>query len=370
MKIGILTFHRALNYGAVIQCYVLKEILCELGHNVEIIDYRPSFIEKNRKAFCWNDFRKKKIINKISNLLLFPFNYFKIKRICKVFDLFLKKSFSFSNRICSIDDIPAYYDLIIFGSDQIWNPKLCQGFSPFYFGQFPKRNTKFVSYAASLEGYNEFSEKEWSDFILLLKGFDSVSVREKELCLEIRKRTNQKIENVLDPTLLASTSILKKLASYLEIGPYLLLVTIQNEKKAYKIAKQIAITKHLKIICLNATPSLKLKMLIKNNDCLIIGASPQEFISYILSADYVVTDSFHTAAISLKFEKELFVVECDRHKRLTNLLNDVDLKERFISNIKMAKECPTIDYKKVNHLLNILAIKSLEFINRNLDEIS
>ena len=141
-------------------------------------------------------------------------------------------------------------------------------------------------------------------------------------------------------------------------------------RKAYKIAKQIAITKHLKIICLNATPSLKLKMLIKNNDCLIIGASPQEFISYILSADYVVTDSFHTAAISLKFEKELFVVECDRHKRLTNLLNDVDLKERFISNIKMAKECPTIDYKKVNHLLNILAIKSLEFINRNLDEIS
>ena len=45
MKIGILTFHRAHNYGAVLQCYALQEVLKGMGHEVEVIDYRQ---KKNR----------------------------------------------------------------------------------------------------------------------------------------------------------------------------------------------------------------------------------------------------------------------------------------------------------------------------------
>ena len=48
MKIGILNFHRALNYGAVLQCYGLQETLTALGHEVSVIDYRPRIIEKHR----------------------------------------------------------------------------------------------------------------------------------------------------------------------------------------------------------------------------------------------------------------------------------------------------------------------------------
>ena len=40
-KIGILTFHRAHNYGAVWQCYALKQACESLGHEVETIDYNP-----------------------------------------------------------------------------------------------------------------------------------------------------------------------------------------------------------------------------------------------------------------------------------------------------------------------------------------
>ena len=36
MKIGILTFHWATNYGAVLQCYALQEYLRDQGHDVEI----------------------------------------------------------------------------------------------------------------------------------------------------------------------------------------------------------------------------------------------------------------------------------------------------------------------------------------------
>lgn len=45
MNIGILTFHQAHNYGAVLQCYALKEVLSQMGHEVEVIDYRQHHLE-------------------------------------------------------------------------------------------------------------------------------------------------------------------------------------------------------------------------------------------------------------------------------------------------------------------------------------
>ena len=41
MKIGIITFHWAINYGAVLQCYALQETLKALGHDVFVINYKP-----------------------------------------------------------------------------------------------------------------------------------------------------------------------------------------------------------------------------------------------------------------------------------------------------------------------------------------
>ena len=41
MKIGIITFHNALNAGAVLQAYALQTILTQLGHQVEFINYSP-----------------------------------------------------------------------------------------------------------------------------------------------------------------------------------------------------------------------------------------------------------------------------------------------------------------------------------------
>ena len=37
MKVGILTFHNAHNYGAVLQAYALKTCVKQLGHEVRIV---------------------------------------------------------------------------------------------------------------------------------------------------------------------------------------------------------------------------------------------------------------------------------------------------------------------------------------------
>lgn len=54
MKIGILTFHDAHNYGAMLQCYALQQFLFKKGYNVEVIDYRPAFYQKqyHRHSLC------------------------------------------------------------------------------------------------------------------------------------------------------------------------------------------------------------------------------------------------------------------------------------------------------------------------------
>lgn len=51
MKIGILTFHRALNYGAVLQAYALQDYLRKQGLDAKIIDYRQPFIESQYACF-------------------------------------------------------------------------------------------------------------------------------------------------------------------------------------------------------------------------------------------------------------------------------------------------------------------------------
>lgn len=54
MKIGILTFHCAINYGAIMQSYGLQEYLKKLGHEAYLLDYRPECIIKNYRIFRWH----------------------------------------------------------------------------------------------------------------------------------------------------------------------------------------------------------------------------------------------------------------------------------------------------------------------------
>ena len=55
MKIGIMTFHWAVNYGAVLQAYALQTYLRNLGHEAYMIDYKPGNRDHNLKNFILND---------------------------------------------------------------------------------------------------------------------------------------------------------------------------------------------------------------------------------------------------------------------------------------------------------------------------
>lgn len=50
-KVGIITFHCADNFGAVLQAYSLQEVVAKMGFEPEIIDFRPDRIVDNYSIF-------------------------------------------------------------------------------------------------------------------------------------------------------------------------------------------------------------------------------------------------------------------------------------------------------------------------------
>lgn len=142
MKIGILTFHYANNYGAVLQAYGLQEVLKSMGHQVEFVDYRNPLIEKRMDYF---GLKSNSIIKVLYRLL---FNYTSLSERKKIFDGFRKDYLSISKRINSSDLSNTDYDILIVGSDQIWNPSLTNGLDPVYWGE-ATGDIPIITYAAS-----------------------------------------------------------------------------------------------------------------------------------------------------------------------------------------------------------------------------
>ena len=60
-KVGIITFHRANNYGAALQCYALQETLTSIGYDVVVIDYRQPYIEMAYNPIRWDILERVKI---------------------------------------------------------------------------------------------------------------------------------------------------------------------------------------------------------------------------------------------------------------------------------------------------------------------
>ena len=119
MKIGILTFHCAHNYGAVLQAYGLQEYLRSQGHETYIIDYRPGYLTRNYNALnirFWMASTPREIVYK---LRYEPFLWKHRILRGKAFDRFIRNRFDLHPyvRHTNFSD----FDAIFLGSDQIWN---------------------------------------------------------------------------------------------------------------------------------------------------------------------------------------------------------------------------------------------------------
>ena len=236
MRIGILTFHCAHNYGAVLQCYALQETLKGMGHNVEIIDYRPEYLIKPYDVINFKRISSPTILGQLKKCLLETVVLPKRLKRHKAFSRFINHKLNLSERVVE-DKIPIKYDVYVMGSDQIWNPKITKGFDAVYFGDFTyaKENRKYIAYAASM-AVIELDEPSKCYLSNALSNFNAISVRERQLVPLLQPLLKNKIDVVLDPTLLVNPEIWENIARSSHIkGKYVLVYQIRRDANTLRI---------------------------------------------------------------------------------------------------------------------------------------
>lgn len=363
MKIGILTFHSAHNYGAVLQAYATKEYLKSLGHEVNIIDYRPNYIKDVYKVkFAWNSRITKLPFDFIRQLIL---KYPKEKRF-KKFELFIEEKLEPLN---SNSGIPTHLNGYIIGSDQVWNPEITQEFDPVFFANFgfEKQNKVYISYAASMET-TSLNKAEADFFSHNLNRFDSISVREYELLSLLQPLSKKEIVKVLDPTFLLDSSKWINTAKNIDKNSkYVLVYQVRQDSRTLKIANQIA--KQLGAVVIQLVSQVSVSNYIDSN--VAHDASPEEFIGYIKNAACVVTTSFHGTAFAVIFQKDFYYVALNdgKNTRTSSLLNSINLQDRMIK-VESDPIFEEVDYSNSYKPLNEQIAESSTFLIKALSKCS
>lgn len=290
MNIGIITFHCAHNYGAVLQAYSSKTFLESLGHTVYFIDYRPNFLTDKYKVYNWKRYLSLspiKMLTKFKNEI--PIRKERIKKYLHferfINDILLDKG----RKACRTKKDYQKLDILFLGSDQIWNTKLSLGIKPFYFGDIGI-DLPIMVYAASLEDSIEPSLIEYMK--KRLPKMKSLSVREPNLSLFLKEKVNIQTEIVVDPTLLLSSKDWEKLAVPVSAPQrYVLMYYFGYNPEVFYQAEKFAIAHDctLKIISVG----------VYNDSRYINVVSPENFIWLFKNASFVLTNSYHGTAFSI-----------------------------------------------------------------------
>lgn len=356
MRIGILTFHRAHNYGAMLQAYGLLTYLRSLGHEVYVIDYCPKLFKKayrrqlpimprNPIAIC------KKLINE-------PFIHSDRVKRYDAFDEFMRAELNLYPWCKSFDG--KEFDYVFIGSDQVWNRECLGKFDSVYWGEGLK--CKVASYAASMAWYRP-SAQELPVVKRCLNNLHSISVREKDAAEFLSTLVDKSIDVVCDPTLLLQRECWEKISSSEILDEkYVLCYDLIIDSKCQEFAEKLAKTKGLKL--LNIVGVVEFKRPVNS----LTTAGPREFVSYIRHAEYVVTTSFHGTVFSLIFNKQFYVLGLSKFGgRIQSLLKTLGLEHRshLPDDLENLDIC---DFREVNEKLESLVLSSRNYLLRTLSE--
>lgn len=347
-RIGIITIHSDLNYGAFLQAFALVHFLRLRGYDAKIIDYRK--IPNHPRTYKF----PKSIAFKIYNL----------PRLYR-YRSFIKPYLS-NVRYNSLDEImngfSENFEVLISGSDQIWNPE-CGGLdkiNPAYYLAFASnKRYKKISYASSVGSYI-FNKEEQSSLKKWLGEYEHLSTREIQGARQLESILEREVKVVLDPTLLLTKEQWEYKKSHVNVrGKYLLIYYIDDLEEVVSFASIIAKKKRLKVALIsnmNHKPH--------GIDILIPHCGPAQFLCLFDNASYVVTNSFHGTAFSVNFNKSFIsVIKRNSPQRAQTLLQNVGLPERLLTDISQVDSLSdNIDWTTVNAKLNVLREDSIRYL--------
>ena len=313
-KVGIMTFHYAHNYGAMLQAFALRSFLNENGFEAEIINYVPTYMELK---YLKVNFFKVLMTFKRSVVM----GYIKRLRNKNKFEIFEKHYLGIEDRKAirkgDLSSLYSNYDVLLFGSDQIWNTNITHD-DLTYFGEYAD-SMKKISYAASsgnainMPEYREIAKRFLSDF-------SSISVRENNSKEVLAKILNKEVVTVLDPVFLLDIDAWLKQAEKSSINiedDYVIYYSIQQNEELSNECIKYARENNLRIVEING------EMKKTNKEATLLdNIGPNEFLYLLNRANTVFTNSFHAVAFSIIFNKHVFIrAHTETGNRVTDLVN-------------------------------------------------
>ena len=337
MRVGILTVHRAINIGAVLQTYALQELLRELGHDTQVINYVQEKVERTDRE----QYDSKKRMDFLLHGHLRGFLTFKSvqKRVTarrKLFDDFLHQYLRLTEP-CDAQSIPQDFDAYVIGSDQLWNSHIFGYQDNVFWGNFShKKGSKIYAYADSTT-VNDLEATSNSFLNQSLKNFEAISVREKEVADYLNSHFDlpRQAELVLDPTITAGRSLWDQMRTkQASTEPYVLVYcarTYQPQpdlimQKAQKLARQLGCR-------------IRLLEMEKASD----------FVDLISNASYVLSSSYHGIVFSLMYNRPMYAIMYgdDQDRRYVNLMKLLGA-EKMLLNIHDEARPQEVDYSSIN----------------------
>lgn len=362
MKIGVLSMQRIKNYGSFLQAYGLKNILEDLGADVQFVDYHPGktlipadggtgLKRKITKVFEAFQGRaplseKMRFINYKKN---YASNYYPY--------LGITEKMNYSPNL----------DLLVIGSDEVFNcvqNNTNVGFSPELFGQNSNAK-KIISYAASFgnTNYQKLEKYDVANTVAdWLKRFNAISVRDNNSAQTVEKLIGKVPQINLDPVLMYDFVGNNKVPSEInEKNKYMLLYGYSGRFTTTECERirVYANSKGLKIYCIGGV-----------QDCCdkYIDCDPFKVIAYFQHAECVVTDTFHGTIMSIithrQFVSVVRQVGYGNSEKLVDLLNRLQLKNRQLPSLDLldTKLAEVIDFTNTDNIIKNERIKTREYL--------
>lgn len=372
LRAGIVTFHRATNYGAILQAYALQVSLFKLGVRADIVDNRNDRIDVKYSNFNPKLFNEKgkltfnSVKTYLSQTLKLQENIYKRN----LFDSFIAEYLKISKTYSSRDELlkdENNYDFFICGSDQVWNLGVTHS-NGIYFLDFTsagKRN----SYAASL-GSATVSKENIDVYKKFLRGFHKISLREESSIEIVEKAVERHVQLVLDPTFLLKKedweACSSSMGSLIPEGYIFFyeLYDLKNEAIHNFVTNLSKIT-DLQVVHVGHNRNFKYK------NCRDVVPSPDQWVWLIKNARFVVTNSFHGTAFSINFHKDFFTGLLNPESRPANvrmkdILQKAGLKNRLIDytaeNVVEKMITGDINWYSVDEKLDVMRADSSDFL--------
>lgn len=344
------------NYGQILQCYAMQITVQRLGYDTKVIRYRKrdkdDWPDENYKSQLTTDLyelwnRLEKVENQID------------LRILRFIE-FIRNNIHLSNQCYTKEQIEEECkdcEVLFCGSDQIWNPIW---FDDVYALNFGNSLQKRIAYAPSgILVENEENKEIYKILGKCVDRFDIVTVREKESIEILEKYTKQKIEDVVDPTLLLSQEDWDQVASDIDINEDYIFCYFLGRIRMHKmLLKRIMKKYSVKKICFITSGDYEDEDRWNPGNYFypIKDAGPAEFVSWIKGAKAVCTDSFHGMALSIVYQKQFYVVKRGSSNmhivanllRQKNLLRKVGIgEERIVTCVRELETIDPIDYEGI-----------------------